>query len=99
MAGVYELLSGEPWCWTREEINGETDWYLWEIVIRPAVRKSRELERKNNGRGKVGHGWEDSKKKLPNRDQYILIGARLGVPKEVSEREYDKFIADRKKGK
>lgn len=101
MAGVYELLSGEPWCWTRQEINSHTDYYLWEIIIRPAVRKSREMERRNSGDrgGRVGHGWENSKKKLPNREQYILIGARLGIPADVCGAEYDKFIANRGKEK
>lgn len=66
---------------------------MWNIVIRPAVRKSREMDRKNRGGRHIG---ERSKRKLPTREGYILIGERLGVPREISEREYDKFMADRR---
>lgn len=95
---VYELLSGEPWCWTRAEINGHTDWYLWEVVIRPAVKKAEEFERKHGkgGDGRVGHGWEESERKLPSKEQYILVGERLGIPRDVSAKEYDKFLAARR---
>lgn len=55
------------------------------------------MESKRGGRLKVGHGWEESEKKLPNREQYVMIGEKLGVPREVSEREYDKFLESRKK--
>lgn len=86
-------MSGEPWCWTQEEINQHTDKYLWNVVIRPAVRKSKKFDRENRG-GR--HPGERSKRKLPSRESYILIGERLGVPREISEREYDKFVADRR---
>lgn len=80
-------------------INAHTDYYLWEVVVRPAVRRARELDGKGKG-PKVGHGWEDSKRRLPNREQYCLVGQRLGIPREVSEREYDAWKAGRKaKGK
>ena len=85
------MLSGEPWCWTQQEINRHTDYYLWEIVIRPAVRRAREMKEESGP--KSGHGWEKSEKKLPNRKQYIMIGEKLGVPAEISAREWDKYKA------
>lgn len=70
------------------------------MVIRPAIRKAKELERERDGSGaKVGHGWEKSKRSLPNREQYCLVGERLGVPREISEVEYDKYLAGKKNGK
>ena len=90
---MYEILSGEPWCWTQEEINRHTDAYLWNVIIRPAMRKTRKMERQRKGGRNPG---ERSRRKLPSREGYILIGERLGVPRERSEQEYDKFVADRR---
>jgi hypothetical protein len=98
MEGIYKILSNEPWCWPRHWINEQTDRYLWKVVIQPAVKRSRKLDQKHDRRTFVGHGWENSKSSLPNREQYILIGERLGVPRKVSEKEYDKFL-ESKKGK
>lgn len=93
------MLCNEPWCWTPREVSQLTDYQAWELVIRPAVKKSREMRRERGGRGpQVGHGWEKSPRKLPNREQYVLVGERLGVPREVSEAEYDRWAATQMNG-
>lgn len=93
---TFEMLSGEPWCWPRHWITPLTDWYIWEIVIRPAVKKAREFDRKHGKREGVGRSRGPFK--MPSKEQYVMVGERLGVPKEVSEAEYEKFVTNREAG-
>lgn len=91
------MLSGEPWNWCQRKISRHTDWYLWEIVIRPAIRKAKKIEEENKDMNKSGVGKSRGKFKLPSRDQYATVGEKLGIPRATSEKEYDRYIAAQKK--
>lgn len=77
-------------------MNAQTDYYLWEVVIRPAVKRAEALEKRNGNRQGVGRSRGPFK--LPTKEEYVLVGERLGIPREMSEKEYDKFLASRENG-
>lgn len=60
-------------------------------MIRPAVKKAKDFDRKHGKRQGVGRSR--GKFKLPSREQYVQVGEKLGVPRAVSEKEYDAFQA------
>jgi len=66
-------------------------------VIRPAAKKARDFERKHGNRQGVGR--RVGKFTIPTRDEYAMVGEKLKIPRDVCDREYDKFLAARKNGK
>lgn len=93
---VYETLCNEPWCWSPREVDELTDFQIWELVIKPAVEKSKEREKRNPNRGRVG--VPDKKTRLPTREEYVLIGQKFHGDPEVMGKEYDKW-AESEQGK
>lgn len=73
-----------------------TDYYIWEVVVKPAVRKSLEMERKYGKR--TGVGRSRGRFKIPTKKQYREVGTKLNIPPEVCDREYEKFKAERRNG-
>ena len=94
---MYETLCGEPWCWTPQVIGELTDYQVWELVLRPALRRAREFDRKRSG--SKGRRPRPSNK-LPDREEYVQGGMLLtgAGTREHWEREYDKFVASQEGG-
>lgn len=80
-------MGGEPWLFTPAEIGRLTDWQIWEMYVRPVVRRHQDAKR-GGRRKKKGTG--DG---IPNREEYIELGLHMQIPQEHLEREYDAWAA------
>lgn len=78
------MLGNEPWCWPPRVVGRLTDFQAWEIVLKPALERHRKRSRGDPPRGG---------KALPDREEYIEIGLRLGGDREQLGREFDKWAA------
>lgn len=66
-----------------------TDYQIWDLVLLPAVRRSREMDRRNgDGRGVRGRA-----NRLPTKEEYVEVGIKLGGVRELLEADYDKWAA------
>jgi len=86
---AFEILGGEPWCFTPEQIGKLTDWQVWELYVKPAVRRQRDSRRKRHGRRPP----KDKYGGVPNRDEFIAGGLHFGLTEEHLGAEYDKWAA------
>lgn len=68
----------------REEIGELTDWHVWELYIKPALRKAGK---------KAGKGGKKRKLRLPTRDEFIATGVHLGGNPDALGRQYDEWAA------
>lgn len=80
-------MGGEPWCFTPAEIGKLTDHQVWEIYVRPAVRRSRQAR----GTGRRKRKGSD----IPGRAAYIAMGVAFGGAgtEEHWAKEYDAWAA------
>lgn len=82
-------MGGEPWCFTPAEIGSLTDWQIWELYVRPAVRRQ-EATRDAGKRPRLKKAPGDG---IPDREEYIELGLHMQIPREHLEREYDAWAA------
>ncbi len=73
----------EPWCKSVAEIRKLTDWQIHNLLFLPALRAAAKRERKRGGLPK-----RKMKMRLPNKEEYFLVGQKLGVPRDHMEREW-----------
>jgi hypothetical protein len=79
------LICGEPWTKLPSEVGELTDWQIWNLLIRPAVRRSRAAR----GKRKRRKGPDP----LPNRDEFIAGGLHFGGTAEHWAKAYDEWAA------
>lgn len=55
---------------------------MWKLYFEPAIRRSRKSKRKVRGKAD----------RLPNKEEYVLVGLTLGGNREALEAEYDRVM-------
>lgn len=99
MVAAYGLLCNDPWHYRPEEVGRLTDWQIMELVIGPAVRRSRRnrgLTEPTEPRGRRGRRKEKRGPLagLPSREAFIRGGVEVfgGDPEKLAA-EYDEAVA------
>ncbi len=86
-------MGGEPWGWTPAETGAVTDWQIWNVYVRPAVRRQQAAGRTGNPpRLKKGRG--DG---IPDREGFIALGMQMQIPRAHLEKEYDAWAATQRR--
>lgn len=89
MRVAFELMGGEPWCFAPEQIGKLTDWQIWELYVKPAVRRQRDATRKGRGRKPP----KDRYGGVPSREEFIKGGLHFGLTAEHLGAEFDRWAA------
>lgn len=90
---MFQTLCGEPFYYRPWEVGRLTDYQIWELLFRPAIRKQKQWDRASGKGPGLPPKRFRSKRKVPTRDQYIEVGKKLGLSAEEAGAEYDRQMA------
>lgn len=79
----------EPWCKSVAEIRKLTDWQVHNLIFLPALRAA--AKRDQDQRAMEGLPPKKKRKtRLPTKEEYFLVGERIGMPRDRLEQEWAK---------